>query len=238
MSKCLVTSLDCNVNISNPDYLGELRVNIPACSLTLRPTTGNSITATFEGSEIGEVTTIPNSGELIISNKYVLKVIQGLSSGSYIAALSQIETNKLEYCEGMTGIKFRNLLKGDIYYLRNLSSLESLEVPFSTGLYGNIVDIAACPITMFNIYNSQISGTIEKYVAERIKASGSTSGSFQYSDNLGNVTFDGVKPRYGTRITFSWSPNGTNPSYTDITFDPSGTGEKTITIDSDGNKVS
>lgn len=115
-------------------------------------------------------------------------------------------------CSTTTLGRFVNLTKvsyhwfpyGDIYHLRNMTHLTLLNLrnPKCTGDIANLGGMTS--LTKINANSSDISGSLEGFVAAQYDA-GRTSGSMQILSNSANITFNGSKVSAPSGKTLSWT---------------------------------
>lgn len=128
-----------------------------------------------------------------------------------------------------------NTISGNAELLNNLD-LTAMEIN-NPNLYG---DIAVAFGNMINLsvvtaQGSHLTGSIESFVVAQRRA-GRDSATLAYWDPNVEIAIFGAYVTFDGGYAFapiSWQPNSNNPSYTDVTCR-----NKTITIDSNGNKIS
>lgn len=231
MANCLIEKLKGAVNYDNPDYYGQLAVNVvynasaddTSKTLELICSAGTKVklignatfTAQIDGHRYGNLTdytipttsscyiSLPNANaQFVILDKYALKKFANDLGSSHRVSLYSVDMSKFEYCTDMTNIRLRYSSSGSISSISKLTQLTYVDVSF-TEVSGTYDEIAhIIGLTNASFQEcNNMSGTVEGFANKQIE-NGRTSGKcLLYGPNL---TYG------GTTVPYKWIKYGSS----------------------------
>lgn len=166
-------------------------------------------------------------------NKERTEIVFGTGySLSNLEDAAQLKDIESEYYNGSESSK----VVGDISSLSELVNLEVININLNTDITGDLLSFAKLINLKYlnpGSAGNHVHGIVEKLIAAQV-ANGRTSGIIKWAGSSGNnVRFNGNTFGYSAGRNFTWVPNSSDNTKTDITCD--GT---TITVDADGNIIS
>lgn len=227
---------------NSPVVINLISGNATAYKGTTEPLAETSFPVTTGDGNAVQITTTSECVFSIIE-KYKVRTING------ILIAGDIDLAEFKYANGLVGLSAGSQAKnihGDIKDLLNedcpTKPFNSSSISFAncSKIYGDFSDLAyfTSDINTFsvNVYNTQIAGSIEKYVAKCVASPVgiTTKSSIDVEYPNGLVTFQGTVVTGNTDNILKWKPTETSieGAVTDICFK-----NVAIAIDANGNKV-
>ena len=236
MGNCLETKLKASVNNPNLEPFGKIKVYIiekgTNTTLGIQAVRNDSVVAStedgsyFYGTSLSSIPITTSLQNLNGSNNCVVDI-----TNYYDLSLLSIETSglenynhdydipveKLQWLQSLTA--FAVPLKGSLSNIVFPASLTWFGPAYSPYLIGDIKPLAkATSLTNVLINVSGVSGTVEGFVEEALKASTPiTSKSYErFRVSYTAVHFKGAS--ITSNGTLSWAPKQSDPTVTEVTF--------------------
>lgn len=227
--KCLVRKLGCEINNSNLDVFGTLKLVISAGGVgnnTYKAPSGMTYTMSVDGD--GDFVVVSGGSETsqgqsveITSTSRWLKL--NTTNGCNLTIYPRTNLAELKFSNGSLASPFNLSKIKDCIHITEISIPRWGSSPMCAE--GNITDLGAfTSLTKIAIYgNDNVVGTVESFVAAQ-RANGRTTGSITIVNQFAQVTM--LNSSTSTRTTINGGSSGTALTWdaTTITF-----GDNTIT---------